>query len=252
MIQTCLLVLLAASQLHAMTPVRDWKMNRFHHDEKKFNDEKMEKLEDLMKDLTTSHLPFVYPGTDMTIKTKMHILCVDKDVFNPEMITVRMLEKYTWMDHRMTWEPTEYNGIKEIHLPSHMIWTPHMVLYSSDHEVIKRSDVNVVITYTGHVTWMPLTMYRMRCGTKMTTHMTHMTDTDTTTTTDTCHLTIGPDTMTEDDLKMTMDGNGVGTTTYGTHCPMTVTTPTGKVESTTYSEGTYSTFTMTFNVNTKM
>jgi len=230
MIQLLLLVLLAVSQLDASTM-----------------DSKMEKL---AFDLTTHHLPFVAPGMGMTLDTKMYMLCVDKDMFNPTMMTVRMLEHYTWKDTRMTWTPSEYDGIKKIHLPTNKIWTPDMTIYDSHHEMIQRENVDVIITHTGMMAWMPTTTYRMRCGTHTPTMMT-MKETDTTMNNDMCQFTLGSAVMDEGMMKMNEDGIILDTTMYGTNCPMKITNPTVKVETKTYPccEGKYSTLKMTMNVD---
>jgi hypothetical protein len=227
MIQLFLIVVLAASQLNAMKT--------------------MTKMEQLANDLTTHHLPHVAPGKDMTIKTKMHVLCVDKDMFNPDMMTVKMLETYMWTDNRMKWNPTEYDGIKKIHLPTKMVWTPDMTVYDADHEMLHRDEVNVIITHTGVMAWMPTTTYRMRCST----HTTKMTST---TTNDMCQFTIGSASMDDGMMKMNEDGIMLDTTMYGTKCPMKITNPVVKVETKTYPccEGTYSTLKMTMTINMNM
>jgi len=270
MIHLFLLVVLAVSQLSAM---------------KTSNHQKMEQL---VNDLTTAHMLFVMPGTGLAIKTKMYMMCVDTDLLNTDMMMVKMLEKYTWTDTRMTWTPSEYDGIKKISLPMKMIWTPDMTHYYGNHDMVMREHVNVVITNEGMVTWMPMTTYRMRCNmttdmgkdtdmrTDMNTDMkTNMnTDTKTNINTDTktnmktdwktnmkttkttgmCKLTMGSATMPDDMMKMTDEGLKLDMTMYGTMCPMTVTNPMIKTETVTdpCCEGKYSTIKMSFNIKMKM
>lgn len=35
-----------------------------------------------------------------------------------------------WMDAKLTWDPEEYGGVKELMVPSDHIWLPDIVLYN--------------------------------------------------------------------------------------------------------------------------
>lgn len=35
-----------------------------------------------------------------------------------------------WIDHRLSWEPQKYDNVKTIHVPSHKVWTPDIVVYN--------------------------------------------------------------------------------------------------------------------------
>lgn len=233
MLHQILLVLLAASEMYAMKT------------------ENTDKMEQLVNDLMKTHMPYVMPEPGMTMTTMMYMMCADKDILHPHMMMVKMLEKYTWTDHRMKWEPKDYDGIKKIYLPMAMVWTPDMAVYDGEHEMVAREDIDVMITNTGMMTWMPMTTYRMRCGRDTTMKKpTHMMDTESNTHT-TCHMTMGSATMDEEMMTMAQDGKGMDMSMYGTRCPMKVTNPTVKVESSEMPccEGTYSTLKMKFNIH---
>ncbi len=36
-----------------------------------------------------------------------------------------------WIDHKLTWDPTQYDNISFIYVPADMIWTPDIVLYNT-------------------------------------------------------------------------------------------------------------------------
>jgi nicotinic acetylcholine receptor len=35
-----------------------------------------------------------------------------------------------WQDYKLKWEPSEYGGVKQLHVPSDHIWRPDIVLYN--------------------------------------------------------------------------------------------------------------------------
>lgn len=35
-----------------------------------------------------------------------------------------------WFDHKLQWDPQEYGGMTEIHVPADQIWLPDLVLYN--------------------------------------------------------------------------------------------------------------------------
>ena len=35
-----------------------------------------------------------------------------------------------WYDYKLVWEPDEYGGVKQLHVPSDHIWRPDIVLYN--------------------------------------------------------------------------------------------------------------------------
>ncbi len=35
-----------------------------------------------------------------------------------------------WYDYKLVWDPEEYGGVKQLHVPSDHIWRPDIVLYN--------------------------------------------------------------------------------------------------------------------------
>ena len=35
-----------------------------------------------------------------------------------------------WYDYKLVWDPDEYGGVKQLHVPSDHIWRPDIVLYN--------------------------------------------------------------------------------------------------------------------------
>lgn len=69
-----------------------------------------------------------------------------------------------WYDHRLSWNPDEYGGIRNFYVPGEMIWLPDIILYNNAHgspwvSVITKAHVY----YDGRVTWEPPVIYHSFC-----------------------------------------------------------------------------------------
>jgi len=256
-----LVVLLAvAGQLAAMdVPMMD-KFDRLMD----MTRTEMTKTERLAMDLTRHHLKFVQPmrgdTSPMTLHTNIYMMCA---VICPvtHVVTTKVVEKFVWMDSRLKWTPSEYDGIKMIHLPSSMIWTPDIKVYNAPHMMEERDNVNVIVTSDGLVTWMPMTIYKTHC--KVTSGSTfdptsgrnerndrNMMRTEKLSAT--CGITLGSWTFNERMMMMKSEDRVMDMSCYlRDTCPFTISNPTVKVESKTYSccpNQTYSTMLITFDM----
>ena len=53
--------------------------------------------------------------------------------FNCHICIVYLQSNYLlqfWYDYKLVWEPDEYGGVKQLHVPSDHIWRPDIVLYN--------------------------------------------------------------------------------------------------------------------------
>merc|ERR1711992_474713 len=79
--------------------------------------------------------------------------------------------KAMWKDFRLMWEPSEYDGVDRLFLPSEMIWTPDLSVYNGadygqdfSDQNIKQSPHKVVILNTGTVVWIPAIKIHADCS----------------------------------------------------------------------------------------
>lgn len=98
----------------------------------------------------------------MTIKT---VLKVDERF---QYISFYAWFSVQWRDEFLTWNETEYPGIKGINVPYQKVWIPDISLYYSENHI---HDLGVhpfvSITSQGHVTWFPGAMYTVQCHLKV-------------------------------------------------------------------------------------
>ena len=45
-------------------------------------------------------------------------------------MTTNVWLEQEWQDHKLTWDPAEYNNVSRLYVPSQDIWLPDIVLYN--------------------------------------------------------------------------------------------------------------------------
>ncbi|XGW23390.1 hypothetical protein V3C99_005545 [Haemonchus contortus] len=69
-----------------------------------------------------------------------------------------------WYDHRLSWKPEEYGGIRNFYVPGEMIWLPDIILYNNAHGSPWVSAITKAhVYYDGRVTWEPPVVYHSFC-----------------------------------------------------------------------------------------
>ncbi|XP_045174263.2 neuronal acetylcholine receptor subunit alpha-6-like [Mercenaria mercenaria] len=85
-----------------------------------------------------------------------------------EQISVVIILYLTWMDSRLTWDPLEFNGTKNVNIPVTMIWKPNLILTSPVGKVIPvggdQDWVVVRCLYDGRILWNPADTTTSSCN----------------------------------------------------------------------------------------
>ena len=78
----------------------------------------------------------------------------------------------SWKDFRLMWEPSEYEGVDRLFLPTDLIWTPDLSIYNQADYGQDFADQNInqtphkaVITNQGTVYWIPAIRMHVDCST---------------------------------------------------------------------------------------
>ncbi|VDM75910.1 unnamed protein product, partial [Strongylus vulgaris] len=102
-------------------------------------------------------LLFDYNKIPRPVKNSSDILTVDVGASLIRIIDVD--EK-----NQLTWDPKKYGGLRTLHIPSDLIWTPDLVLYNNaagDPDITILTDA--LVTHEGHVFWQPPAIYKSFC-----------------------------------------------------------------------------------------
>ena len=71
-----------------------------------------------------------------------------------------------WVDKRLVWEPSDYDGIDSIHMNSEDIWLPVLSLYNTVDLALSVKGAYttaVILNFTGEIRWEYMTNYRSSC-----------------------------------------------------------------------------------------
>jgi nicotinic acetylcholine receptor len=181
--------------------------------------DKQKLLADLMKD----YMKAVEPD-DTPLKMAISYVCASLNKETHEL-TSKLLEKYTWQDNRLKWNPDEHGGITQMRIPAKMLWTPDVKLYTAKNEEEVRDEVNTVAMSNGTVLWMPMVAYKTYCSPA---------SDESEDRASTCQIKIGSWTYDADTLDLQLDGDGFDTFMYIDSCPYTIQDPKVKIDSQQY------------------
>ncbi|KAF5906521.1 neuronal acetylcholine receptor subunit alpha-2-like, partial [Clarias magur] len=89
---------------------------------------------------------------------------IDVDEKN-QMMTTNVWLKQEWNDYKLRWNPSDYDNVTSIRVPSELIWVPDIVLYNNaDGEFAVTHMTKAHLFYTGKVRWVPPAIYKSSCS----------------------------------------------------------------------------------------
>ncbi|ROL42828.1 Neuronal acetylcholine receptor subunit alpha-2 [Anabarilius grahami] len=80
-------------------------------------------------------------------------------------LSIAQLIDVEWNDYKLRWNPSEFDNVTSIRVPSEMIWVPDIVLYNNaDGEFAVTHMTKAHLFYTGRVSWVPPAIYKSSCS----------------------------------------------------------------------------------------
>ena len=87
-------------------------------------------ITDLLEHYNRDVLPSANSDTPVQVRLLMKLTqLIDVDEKN-QILTTSVWLRHEWFDHHLQWDPTEFQGIQNIHLSSKHIWLPDTVIYN--------------------------------------------------------------------------------------------------------------------------
>ncbi|VDM51770.1 unnamed protein product [Angiostrongylus costaricensis] len=82
-----------------------------------------------------------------------------------QMLTTRSWLNINWMDQRLAWNYSEWEGIKTIYIPHQRLWKPDIILVNNAVREYHASLVStdIMVTSNGNVTWLFSALFRSSC-----------------------------------------------------------------------------------------
>lgn len=90
---------------------------------------------------------------------------VELDTVNSLLVTDAWFH-ITWRDELLSWDPNDYQQLKQIHMNPNEIWKPDIVLINTanqDNLLNIFTDSEVLVNSTGDVTWITMGLLRSKC-----------------------------------------------------------------------------------------
>ncbi|KAL4660661.1 neuronal acetylcholine receptor subunit beta-4-like [Arapaima gigas] len=81
-----------------------------------------------------------------------------------QIMTTNVWLTQNWVDYRLSWDPSAYEGIDKIRIPSRHVWLPDIVLYNNaDGTYEVTVFTNVIVHFNGSISWLPPVIYKSAC-----------------------------------------------------------------------------------------
>ncbi|VDM37977.1 unnamed protein product [Toxocara canis] len=120
--------------------------------------------EDLLYDYNKIPRPVKNSTDILTVDVGASLIrIIDVDEKN-QILTTNLWLEMQWIDAKLMWNPAKYGGLKTLHIPSDLIWTPDLVLYNNaagDPDITIFTDA--LVAYDGRVFWQPPAIYKSFC-----------------------------------------------------------------------------------------
>ena len=57
-------------------------------------------------------------------------MVINMDMDDAGFLSANVWMNYKWTDYRLTWDPEQYRGIKQIRVPASMVWRPDIIIFN--------------------------------------------------------------------------------------------------------------------------
>jgi len=119
-------------------------------------------VENLMGYMFRQYNKDVLPlDTDGPVNVEIGVSLINMNLASQVMSATAWV-RMRWTDYRLSWEPTDHNGLDVIRVPGHMIWTPDLEVYnagnfgdSSFHDRMGKDTFLHLVYYNGTVLSVP-------------------------------------------------------------------------------------------------
>lgn len=90
---------------------------------------------------------------------------VELDTYNSMLVTDAWFH-ISWRDELLSWDPNDYQQLKQIHMNPNEVWKPDIVLINTanqDNMLSIFTDSEVIVNSTGDITWITMGLLRSKC-----------------------------------------------------------------------------------------
>nr|XP_020474526.1 acetylcholine receptor subunit delta [Monopterus albus] len=82
-----------------------------------------------------------------------------------ETLLTNVWIEHTWVDYRLSWNSTEFDGIGVLRLPPRLVWLPEIVLENNNDAKFKEAySSNILLYPSGQCYWLPPAIFHSSCS----------------------------------------------------------------------------------------
>ncbi|KAJ8247952.1 hypothetical protein GJAV_G00252490 [Gymnothorax javanicus] len=108
--------------------------------------------------------PAINRTEHVTIKLQVSLAQLISVNEREQIMTTNVWLTQHWVDYRLSWDPSEYDGIDKLRIPSRHIWLPDIVLYNNaDGTYEVTVFTNAIVLFNGSIFWLPPAIYKSAC-----------------------------------------------------------------------------------------
>ena len=109
---------------------------------------------DLFSDYEKELRPVLNDSEPLTVTVQFWLKQILKVDERDQTIKCYLWLELYWTDELLKWDPSDYGGLDQIHVPSHKIWRPDVLVYNNAQLNIEDNELetNSLITNRGEVT----------------------------------------------------------------------------------------------------
>uniref|UniRef100_A0A673XV11 Cholinergic receptor, nicotinic, beta 4 (neuronal) n=1 Tax=Salmo trutta TaxID=8032 RepID=A0A673XV11_SALTR len=108
--------------------------------------------------------PAVNRTERVTVKLQVSLAQLISVNEREQIMTTNVWLTQHWDDYRLSWDPSQYDGIDKLRIPSRHIWLPDIVLYNNaDGTYEVTVFTNAIVQFNGSIFWLPPAIYKSAC-----------------------------------------------------------------------------------------
>ncbi|XP_076011966.1 neuronal acetylcholine receptor subunit beta-4 [Genypterus blacodes] len=108
--------------------------------------------------------PAVNRTERVTVKLQVSLAQLISVNEREQIMTTNLWLTQHWVDYRLSWDPSKYEGIDKLRIPSRHIWLPDIVLYNNaDGTYEVTVFTNAIVLFNGSINWLPPAIYKSAC-----------------------------------------------------------------------------------------
>jgi len=121
----------------------------------------------LLNDYDKAIRPAENSGQVLTVKVNLHLTSLDDLDAGRQLMSATGWLPQVWTDFQLTWNPSDYGGIREIEVPIILLWHPDITVENTNNYVAPSEHELALVSSNGTVFWAQGVGMQTKCQTDL-------------------------------------------------------------------------------------